>query len=95
MKDKIKSVVGDSRFWLYVFVVASSVFGIPELGDNAENLSKDVAEAVVLILQGVSILVGTITFMLSLERRPLSAKESVNKLQQFSKFLQDAGVKFE
>ncbi len=95
---KIGSVLVDRRLWVYLFTLAAVILGMPKLGENAENLGTDVASAIVLITQGVTILVGALSLIFSWERRPpsgLNYKEVLDNLNKFAELLKEAGVKLD
>lgn len=72
---KLGTVIIDRRFWLYLFTVFAVVFGMPELKENADALSAEAADAVVLLVQGFTILIGMIKLIGSWENRPPSGTE--------------------
>lgn len=92
--DKVGTVLGDRRFWVYVLSVAG-MFGLVPKAADTEVLSKDIAEAIVLIFQAATLLGGALFVIGSWERRPPSGlrfKELLDTVSKLEQLLSEAGI---
>lgn len=95
--DKIGTVLGDRRFWMYLLSLLA-MFGLVPQAADTEALSKDIAEAVVLVFQAATVLGGALVVILSWERRPPSGlrfKEVLDNMRKLQELLDEAGIKFD
>ncbi len=66
---KLVTLLVDRRLIAYVAVVIGTVAGFPQLADNADALNDQAVQAVTLIVQGATILVGLISLLHSWTKR--------------------------
>lgn len=72
--EKLGTMIIDRRLLFYIFVVVGTVLGLPQLTDNADTLNKELVDAITLIIQGVTAIVGLVTLLISWTKRPPSGQ---------------------
>lgn len=90
--DKVGTIVVDRRFWVSLFTLLSIIFGIPELANNANYLSGEALDLVVLVAQILGLLLVPFGLVISWANRPPSGLNYKEAVSQLAQDLRDLGI---
>lgn len=90
--DKIGTVAVDRRFWVAVLTLVGILLGLPQLADNADSLSAELVDAIILIAQILGLIFIPTGLTLSWANRPPSGLRFKEPSAELTNRLRDLGI---